>query len=198
MARSCRCTAPRQTNARLAHLINARPRLRSGRTKLAIVRSALRALERNVACSWRADHCAGGTAQVAHGLAHRSSHSHCATTSSNATTCCAACGRAKRAIPPVVRALDREMVMACGSSPRQRKDGVIWYRRNGGIHAAIKKQYQPRSKNSGIRHAPSMFGCADCLGKFRDAAHIRAYFISGCNRRRLVQGGRQTNEDSRS
>src|SRR5258708_37582042 len=33
----------------------------------------------------------------------------------------------------------REMVMACGSSPRQRKDGVIWYRRNGGIHAAIKK-----------------------------------------------------------
>jgi hypothetical protein len=43
-----------------------------------------------------------------------------------------------------------------------------------------------------------MFGCADCLGKFRDAAHIRAYFISGCNRRRLVQGGRQTNEDSRS
>ena len=103
MARSCRCTAPRQTNARLAHLINARPRLRSGRTKLAIVRSALRALERNVASSWRADHCAGGTAQVAHGLAHRSSHSHCATTSSNATTCCAACGRAKRAIPPVVR-----------------------------------------------------------------------------------------------
>ncbi len=200
MARSCRCTAPRQTNARLAHLINARPRLRSGRTKLAIVRSALHALERNVAwfmasgsLRWRhGTGCPRSSAPfepfaLRHHILKRNDvlRRMWPREEGDSTGC--------QGVGPV-----REMVMACGSSPRQRKDGVIWYRRNGGIHAAIKKQYQPRSKNSGIRHAPSMFGCADCLGKFRDAAHIRAYFISGCNRRRLVQGGRQTNEDSRS
>ena len=33
------------------------------------------------------------------------------------------------------------------------------------------------------RHAPSIFGRADRFGEFRDAAHIRAHFIGGRDRR---------------
>src|SRR5258708_36661130 len=44
----------------------------------------------------------------------------------------------------------REMVMACGSSPRKRKDGGIWYRGKGGKKRERKKPSQHRSKNSGV------------------------------------------------